>query len=78
MNRLASMLPEYPVVVEQYGIGTAFAPQLMVEIGDARRFIRKQALVAFAGVDTSPNDSSGKRWQQNHEARFCRLYHQQL
>ena len=26
MNRLASMLPEYPVVMAQYGVGTSFGP----------------------------------------------------
>ena len=65
MNRLASMLPEYPVVMAQYGIGESFGPQLMAEIGDVRRFARKQSLVAFAGVDPSPNDSGDKYSRSN-------------
>ena len=57
MNRLASQLPEYPVVMEMYGVGESLGPQLMAEIGDVRRFERKQSLVAFAGIDPSPNES---------------------
>jgi len=57
MQSLASQLPEYPVVMNMYGIGPALGPQLMAEIGDVRRFYSKKALVAFAGIDTPPNDS---------------------
>lgn len=57
MNKLASQLPEYPVVMEMYGVGESLGPQLMAEIGDVRRFERKQSLVAFAGIDPAPNDS---------------------
>ena len=38
MECLASMLPEYPVVMEMYGAGKSFGLQLMAEIGDVRRF----------------------------------------
>ena len=65
MNRLASTLPEYPIVMAQYGVGTSYGPQLMAEIGDVRRFARKQSLVAFAGVDPSPNDSGDKTSRSN-------------
>ncbi len=65
MNRLASTLPEYPVVMAQYGVGTSFGPQLMAEIGDVRRFARKQSLVAFGGVDPAPNDSGDKTSRSN-------------
>lgn len=57
MNKLAAQLPEYPVVMEMYGVGESLGPQLMAEIGDVRRFARKQSLVAFAGIDPTPNDS---------------------
>ena len=57
MNKLASQLPEYPVVMEMYGVGESLGPQLMAEIGDVRRFERKQSLVAFAGVDPAPSES---------------------
>ena len=65
MNRLASTLPEYPIVMAQYGVGTSFGPQLMAEIGDVRRFARKQSLVAFAVVDPAPNDSGDKTSRSN-------------
>ena len=55
MDHLASQLPEYPVVMGMYGVGDSLGPQLMAEIGDVRRFERKQSLVAFAGVDPMPN-----------------------
>lgn len=60
MNRLAAMLPEYPVVMQMFGVGDTFGPQLMAEIGDVCRFPRKQSLVAFAGIDPAPNDSGDK------------------
>lgn len=54
MQRLASSLPEYPVVLAMSGVGETLGPQLMAEIGDVRRFSHKGALVAFAGVDAPP------------------------
>lgn len=57
MQSLASQLPEYPVVMEMFGVGPAFGPPLMAEIGDVRRFYSKKALVAYAGIDAPPNDS---------------------
>ena len=32
----------------------------IAEIGDVRRFVRKQSPVAFAGIDPAPNDSGDK------------------
>lgn len=57
MNKLASQLPEYPVVMAMYGAGEATGPQLMAEIGDVRRFAKRNSLIAFAGVDPMPNQS---------------------
>ena len=57
MQTLASQLPEYPVVMDMFGVGPALGPQLMAEIGDVRRFYSKKALVAYAGLDAPPNDS---------------------
>ena len=57
MQALASQLPEYPVVMEMFGVGPTLGPQLIAEIGDVRRFYSKKALVAFAGIDAPPNDS---------------------
>ena len=57
MNSLAESLPEYPVVMEMFGVGSSLGPQLMAEIGDVRRFHSKKALVAFAGIDAPPYQS---------------------
>lgn len=57
MQALSSQLPEYPVVMEMFGVGPTLGPQLIAEIGDVRRFYSKKALVAYAGIDAPPNDS---------------------
>lgn len=57
MQRLAALLPEYPVVLAMCGVGNVLGPQLMAEIGDVRRFPHKQSLIAFAGVDAPPFQS---------------------
>ena len=57
MQALASSLPEYPVVMEMFGVGPVLGPQLMAEIGDVRHFHSKKALVAFAGIDAPPYQS---------------------
>ena len=57
MQSLASSLPEYPVVMQMYGVGKNLGPQLMAEIGDIRRFHSKKALVAYAGIDAPPYQS---------------------
>ena len=57
MNETASQLPEYPVVMEMEGVGPTLGPQLMAEIGDVTRFVKRGALTAFAGVDPRANES---------------------
>lgn len=57
MQQLASMLPEYSIVLAMHGVGETLGPQLMAEIGDVRRFPHKKSLVAFAGVDAPPFQS---------------------
>lgn len=57
MQRLAADLPEYPIVMKMFGVGSTLGPQLMAEIGDVRRFHSKKALVAFAGIDAPPYQS---------------------
>lgn len=69
MERSASMLPEYPVVIKMYGVGKSFGSQLMAEIGDVRRFEKKQALVAFAGIDPMPNQSGDKNVRSNKSSK---------
>ena len=57
MNRIASQFPEYPVVLSLHGVGTTLGPQLIAEIGDVRRFHNRKALIAYAGIDSSPYQS---------------------
>lgn len=57
MDKTASTLPEYPVVMAMGGVGPTLGPQLMAEIGDVRRFTHREALTAFAGVDPQKDDS---------------------
>ncbi len=57
MNKTASCLPEYPIVMAMCGVGLSLGPQLIAEIGDVRRFSHKGALTAFAGVDPGANQS---------------------
>lgn len=57
MQTLAASLPEYPVVMQMFGVGSTLGPQLMAEIGDVYRFHSKKALVAFAGIDAPPYQS---------------------
>lgn len=69
MNRLASQLPEYQVVMGMFGVGESIGPQLMAEIGDIRRFAGKQSLVAFAGIDPMPNQSGTKNVRSNKSSK---------
>lgn len=57
MNKTASTLPEYPVVMAMDGVGSTLGPQLMAEIGDVTRFAHRGALAAFAGVVPRKDDS---------------------
>ena len=49
--------PEYPAVLSLHGVGTTLGPQLIAEIGDIRRFHNRKALIAYAGIDSSPYQS---------------------
>lgn len=57
MNKLASQLPEYQVVLDMKGVGASLGPQLMAELGDIRRFAHRRSITAFAGVDPGVNGS---------------------
>ena len=57
MNRIAKLLPEYPVALELRGVSKILGPQLMAEVGDVRRFPKKSTLVAFAGLEPTDNQS---------------------
>ena len=57
MRRLASLPPEFEIVMSMQGAREITGPQLMAEIGDVRRFTHKGALVAFVGMDAPPFQS---------------------
>ncbi|MDR2570543.1 MAG: IS110 family transposase [Oscillospiraceae bacterium] len=60
MIKLAKQTPEFPAVIELYGVGETLASKLIAEIQDPRRFVDKWALVAYAGVDPGKDDSGKK------------------
>lgn len=60
MDKTASTLPEYPVVMAINDVGPTLGPQLMAEIGDVTRFTHRGALTAFAGVAPGRNESRQK------------------
>lgn len=57
MIQIAQRLPEYSLVHSLYGVGNILACQLIAEIGDVRRFPKKNSLVCFAGLEAPPNQS---------------------
>ena len=61
MNKIASTLPEYPIVISMYGVGRTLGSQLIAEIGDVTRFEKRSSLTAFAGVDPKVNESGDKK-----------------
>ena len=65
MDHTASLLPEYPVVMEMDGVAHTLGPQLIAEICDVTRFIHRGALTAFAGVDPRPNESGDYKRKSN-------------
>ena len=64
LTALAAKLPKYPAVIAMYETGPLTAAQLIAEIGDLRRFHKKTALAAFAGIDPLPRQS-GKYEQKS-------------
>ena len=69
MNRLASTLPEYSIVMAMKGVGSTFGPQLIAEIGDISRFHHREALTAFAGVDPGVNESGQFKGRSNNASK---------
>ena len=67
MLKLASLLPEFPVVMAMRGVGDTLGPQLRAEIGDVARFAHRSAITSFAGVDPGANQSG------THEAKSVRI-----
>jgi len=64
MKALAASLPEYPVVMEFRGVGDILGPQLMAEIGDVGRYLKKSSLVRFAGLEPVENQSGKFRGKE--------------
>ena len=69
MDEIASMLPEYPVVMAMDGVGPTLGPQLMAEIGDVTRFEHRGALTAFAGVDPGADQSGQHDRKSNRTSK---------
>lgn len=69
MDQVASMLPEYSVVMAMNGVGPALGPQLMAEIGDPTRFTHREALTAFAGVDPGADQSGDHNRKSNRTSK---------
>ena len=69
VQRLASLLPEYDIVMSMEGLGPVTGSTLMAEIGDVRRFKNKKALVAFAGVDAPPFQSGTFESKSRHVSK---------
>jgi transposase len=60
MIKLVKQTPEFPAVIDLYGVSETLAARLIAEIQDPRRFVDKWALVAYAGVDPGKDDSGKK------------------
>jgi transposase len=69
MDKAASTLPEYPVVMAMDGVGPTLGPQLMAEIGDVTRFTKRSALTAFAGVDPGGDQSGDHERKSNRTSK---------
>ena len=69
MNRLASELPEYPIVLAMGGVGPSLGPQIMAEIGDVTRFAHRGSLTAFAGVDPGVSQSGTFEAKSRHASK---------
>lgn len=69
MDKAASALPEYPVVMAMDGIGPSLGPQLMAEIGDVTRFTKRSALTAYAGVDPGSDQSGDRNRKSNRTSK---------
>ena len=66
MTRLAEQLPEYPIVMDFFGVGEILGPQIIAEIGDITRFQSKGSLVCFAGLEAPPYQSGTFESQNRH------------
>ncbi len=70
MDALASSLPKYSTVMNIYGVGKTYSPQLMAKISDVSRFTHREALTAFAGVDPSVDESRQRISKSNRASKI--------
>lgn len=49
------------LVANHYGVGRITAPTILAELGDARRFSNREAVVRYTGLDVTVHSSDGKR-----------------
>ncbi len=68
MLKLASQLPEFPVVMAMRGVGESLGPHLMAEIGDVTRFAHRGS-TTFAGVDPGANQSGSHEAKSVHTSK---------
>lgn len=57
MKEIASDLPEFSVLTAMHGVGPVLASRFIAEVGAIHRFHNKNALIAYAGIDTPPYQS---------------------
>ena len=57
MKEIASSLPEFSVLTAMHGVGPVLASRFIAEVGLIHRFHNKNALIAYAGIDTPPYQS---------------------
>lgn len=57
MSEIASELPEYKEIKEMSGVGEKTGVTLIAEIGDIKKFRNAGSLIAYAGIDSPPNQS---------------------
>jgi transposase len=74
MKELAKTLPEYSVVFDMAGIGETLAPRIIAEIGDVRRFNSRNALIAYAGIDSPPYQSGAFNATERHISKRGNKY----
>lgn len=61
---------EYKTVISMRGVGKTLGPQLMAEIVDITNYTHREALTAFAEVDTGVNESGSFRSKSNPASKY--------
>lgn len=66
MQTIAYTLPEYKIVRALKGVGDKFAPRLIAEIGDIRKFTSAKALNAYVDNDSTSYQSGQFEGTRRH------------